>query len=429
MLVREVKRIFENTKYEILNTRFRINAETEEERKQESFNLEKIKISGEEASKTMLKMIEAVFRHFIQGLGYIVFEKTGQYQAMMFIATSSLLALSISLGKEAIQLVFSLLIRSISMPRLVREWGRAGGRCVDIRKVNYSVENDVVLKMEVKEQIDDICNVVNMGRKRNAPLRNILLHGGVGTGKSITARAIAESCKLPYAIMSGADIAPLGSQGPSELRRVLAWANSRRDGGVLIIDEAESALGRRLRDTDDSPMAKEKEHYTKSASSFARDALNIFLGMTGETGGKLMLILTSSNPSSLDSAVLDRCDHVIFCSLPSKEERERIVMMELNKRFSTQPLHPGLFRLPKLLIRSNPPLNYGRDFDITSAIHTLSEDKMTDAFSGRDLSTIVRAVEAATYSSDDCTLTLEIWDRAVCEASESIKIKKSLKSV
>jgi ATPase family AAA domain-containing protein 3A/B len=410
-----------------MHTKHRIDAETKEERKQEHFSLEKIKVAGEEASKSMLEMIETLFTHLIQGLGYIVSEEDGRHQAFMFVAAASILALSISMSKEAIELIFYLLIRSLSMPRLVREWGRASDNGFYRRQIKSNLLKDVVLREKDKKQIEDICNIVDIGRKRNAPLRNILLHGSVGTGKSITARAIAEASNLPYAIMSGADIAPLGHQGPSELRRLLAWASGKKNGGILVIDEAESALGKRLRETDASSKANEKESQANDASSSARDALNIFLGMTGETGGKLMLILTTSNPSALDSAVLDRCDHVICCSMPSSEERKEIIKRELEKRFKKQPLQCKGFGVRKLIMKPKEILSYGDDFDLSNATNHLSDDKMTGGFSGRELSTIIRALETAAYS-DRCVLTMEIFNRVESEICSSIRTKKALKS-
>ena len=58
--------------------------------------------------------------------------------------------------------------------------------------------------------------------------------------------------------------------------------------------------------------------------------------MTGESGGNMMIILTASKPSSLDEAVLDRCDEMIHCELPTSMERVRILTKEMNRIFATE---------------------------------------------------------------------------------------------
>ena len=43
-----------------------------------------------------------------------------------------------------------------------------------------------------------------------APLRNFLFYGPPGTGKTLFAKKLALNSGLDYAIMTGADVAPLG---------------------------------------------------------------------------------------------------------------------------------------------------------------------------------------------------------------------------
>jgi len=421
---REVDLIIDNGNAKVKDEKASIHADALEERKQESFSLEKIKVVGEEAKTSLLQTIEALFGHIIQGLAYALSEEDGRRQVFLFTIAATLLVFSVSIGKEAIELLFAVLMRSLSMPRLVREWGRNSSQCGEEPK---SMLSNIVLQEVDMKHVEDLCYITRIGRKRKAPLRNILLHGSTGTGKSLTARAIAEASNLPYAIMSGADIAPLGRLGPSELQRVLTWASSRKHGGVLIVDEAESALGKRLRRTDTSAANQDKDIAAHDASSTARDALNVFLSMTGDTGGNMMLILTTSNPSALDEAVLDRCDDVVCCSMPSRKERWGIIDTELKIRFQRRRTEERHYPLLRWFFRSRKILQYDGDFDIKIATHKLSEDKMTDGFSGRELSKIIRAVETAVYGSEGCTLTSELWDQVIVEMCDSIKAKKALK--
>ncbi len=51
---------------------------------------------------------------------------------------------------------------------------------------------------------------------------------------------------------------------------------------------------------------------------------------------------------------------------------------------------------------------------------------MTHGFSGRELASIIRAVVAAVYGSEQCLLTEELWNKAVDEMCHSIKAKKKM---
>lgn len=55
--------------------------------------------------------------------------------------------------------------------------------------------------------------------KNNTAHRNVLLYGPPGTGKTLYAKALATDSNMQYAIMSGGDVAPLGSQATYELNK------------------------------------------------------------------------------------------------------------------------------------------------------------------------------------------------------------------
>ena len=416
-----VNRANSETTEEIL----RINAGAEEERNQEHFSLEKIKAVGEEARKSIRIIIEALFAHIIRAAKYLLSESDGRRQALLFASYSTILLFAICLGKESTELLASAIKKRLSMPRLVREWGQ--GQSLPIEQTVHKMCKDIVLGRRGQQQLLDLCYVFEVGRCRSSPLRNILVVGKAGTGKSLTAKAIAEASGLPYAIISGSDIAPLGKLGPSELRRILTWAETRRRGGILIIDDSESALGKRLRTSNSSSATGEREDKARSEQSAARDALNVFLSMTGETGGKIMLILTTSKPSALDEAVLDRCDEIIHCSLPSKRERQKIISLELEKRLEQKKAKATKNLLFCCFLPSSREICIDKDFAVSNAVDHLSSSAMTHGFSGRELASIIRAVVTAIYGSDECLLTKELWNKAVDEMRHSITAKKMLK--
>lgn len=418
----EASKIIDQFEIETMDETLRIFADAEKERNHESLTLERVKIIGEEARRSILAIIDTLFSHVVKSFMFFTSSPDGYKQLMRSIMAIVALVLLVSLSKEAVELVFDILIKSFSMPRLVREWG-LGRRTFDGRR---SFLKTVILKEHDKRCLERMCKVIHTGRKRFAPLRNVLIIGQPGTGKSLIAKALAEDSGLPYAIMSGADIAPLRHHGPSELQKVVKWIKSRKYGGILVIDDAESALGKRMRACDsESKLISINDN---AVSSTARDVLNVFLSLTGDTEGKLMLILTSSNPAALDEAVLDRCDDIINCSVPSETERKELIYMELQRRFNSNDCRENPLKqfIRRTSMFRRKAINYSRHFDIQAAISHLSSEEMTKGFSGRELASVIRAVESAVHESEELILTPETWDKVVTASCNSINAKQKL---
>ena len=72
-----------------------------------------------------------------------------------------------------------------------------------------------------------------------APFQNLLLHGPPGTGKTMFAKNLALNSGMDYAIMTGADVSPLGKESVTELHKLFDWSSSSSKGLVLFIDEAD----------------------------------------------------------------------------------------------------------------------------------------------------------------------------------------------
>lgn len=294
--------------------------------------------------------------------------------------------------------------------------------------------DDIVMSKATRDRLDQICTGTARARARGAPLRHVMVYGPAGTGKSLVARALGTSVDgLPFALMSGSDLAPLGKHGPSELRKILTWASRSRSGAMLIIDEAEAALGSRLRaggdfDDDDGGAAGGK------SEGFARDALNVLLSMTGTASCDLMLVLTTSNPQALDEAVLDRMDELIGMELPKAAERRRILATAFEKRFREEGVGEGggggLW--VKLTKSKDSRALLAKGFgQVSHALDRLSADDRTKGCSGRELEKMIQAVLTNVYGSveGDGTLSKEIWERVTSGYCEELKEKRKLTNV
>jgi ATPase family AAA domain-containing protein 3A/B len=417
-LYRELEILEKSTESEIKDEESKIQSEATEEREQESLSINKIRAIGEEAKASLVSMIEIISGHIFGAFTFVLSTDEGLNQVLFYALTLSLLVFLISMAKEGTSFLFWFFLQSLSMPRLVREWGK--GKC--------SKNTSVILCPDDMRKLEETINLLQQRKKRNAPLRNILIHGAAGTGKSLIARTISESsCGLPYAIMSGADLSPLGSLGASELRKVIEWTAKQKFGGILVIDEAECALGKRIRKGSSSYQDNGNLDPDKiKASSYARDVLNMFLSLTGGSSGKFMLIITTSNPSAIDEAILDRCDDIIFCSVPGYRERKQILLKEMSSRFSMNQNIQEIKFLSRVFGKA-PITVVDSRFNIEEAVTKLSSDCCTKGMTGRDLSSIIRSVHCAVYSSDEPLLTEKIWERVTKEMVVSIQASKLLK--
>ena len=291
----------------------------------------------------------------------------------------------------------------------------------------------IVVTGDVDDRLTQICRGTALARARGAPLRHVLIYGKPGSGKSAVAKGLGESIfGLPYALMSGSDLAPLGKHGPEELRKILSWAKSQRSGAMLIIDEAEAALGRRHRNCSHSSSAREEgREGGEVGESYARDSLNVLLSMTGTASCELMLVLTTSNPQALDEAVLDRMDELVELKLPERPERRKILFNSFSKKFQTEEEASSASRgwLLRRKRRKFSRVILEGNFDVSAELDKLSTDKMTHGCSGRELEKMLQSVVTSVYANTigNGKLDVQHWQRATRRYCQDLKMKWRLR--
>ncbi len=209
------------------------------------------------------------------------------------------------------------------------------------------------------------------------------------------------------------------------MRRLLTWASKRRHGGIIVIDEAESALGSRSK-TRPSADKKSSVGAKSEDSSYSRDCLNVLLSMTGSLG-PIMLVLTTSNPSELDHAVLDRMDEIIHLPLPSEKERHVLLQKQFLRQF--RPVEENRDTVASYILttlyRPRTRVCFDTDFDVDRCISELATD--ADGFSGRELEKIVQGVLYKTYASGHGVLTLSLWKKETKNLIHATSEKQLLK--
>lgn len=170
----------------------------------------------------------------------------------------------------------------------------------------------------------------------------------------------------------------------------------------------------------------------RSASrKYSRDCLNVLLSMTG-TFGNIMLILTTSNPSELDEAVLDRMDEIIYLPLPSAAERSILLRNKFFRQFEQlvdgddeNNMLPSKKLLSTLSV-SSTKAPFALNFDAESCVFDLAIK--TRGLSGRELEKLIQGVMFKTHASVSGTLDIELWNRETDALTKAIAAKHLLKA-
>ncbi|WP_349322740.1 ATP-binding protein [Asticcacaulis sp. MM231] len=184
--------------------------------------------------------------------------------------------------------------------------------------------NDLI----VPEQLDDeLRHVVVETRMTDAleakglrPRRRLLLSGPPGTGKTMSASALAGELKFPlFTVQLHGLITKFMGETAQKLRLVFDAVRTTR--GVYLFDEIDALAA--TRGGDDVGEA--------------RRILNSFLQFLDEDTGPSIIVATTNLPEILDRAILRRFDLVLVYELPSEPAIERVMRRRL-KAFDIAPI-------------------------------------------------------------------------------------------
>jgi ATPase family AAA domain-containing protein 3A/B len=243
----------------------------------------------------------------------------------------------------------------------------------------------VILDPGIEARLKNVALSTQNTKRNRAPFRHLLLYGPPGTGKTLFAKGLAQYSGMDYAILTGGDVAPLGRDAVTEIHKVFEWTQSSKRGLLLFVDEADAFLRRRS---------------TESMSEDLRNALNAFLFRTGESSDKFMVVYASNEPEQFDWAINDRIDEMVEFKLPASSERFRMLCYYMDQLMESMSVN-GASQPKRLTV----------DDDVSEALlRSFAEE--THGFSGRALSKLAAAWQAAAYGSNpphlDRTLMEEV---------------------
>jgi len=379
-------------KNDLLRVEAEAKARAQVERENADLIREQIRLKAAEHRQTVLESIRTAGTVFGEGFRAFVSDWD---KLTATVAGLTLLAAGVYSARNATAVAGRYIEARLGKPSLVRETSRitvaeAIKHPIKTTKRLRSRPQDalegVVLSPALEERVRDIAIATRNTRQNKGLYRNILMYGPPGTGKTLFAKKLALHSGMDYAIMTGGDVAPMGRDGVTAMHKVFDWASTSRRGLLLFVDEADAFLRKRA---------------TEKISEDLRATLNAFLYRTGEQSNKFMLVLASNQPEQFDWAINDRIDEIVNFALPEQEERERLVRLYFDK-FVLGPATTGRQRL-KLA-----QFDYGQK---CSDIAMRAE-----GMSGREISKLGVAWQAAAYSSEDGVLTEMMIDSRVDDA-------------
>ncbi|XP_072987068.1 uncharacterized protein [Typha latifolia] len=366
-----------------------------------------------------ISAINTTFEHIGGGLRAIL---TDQNKLVVTVGGVTALAAGIYTTREGARVVWGYVDRILGQPSLIRESSRGKYPWSGFfSRAMSSVSNkmpkdpkmgkngngfgDVILNPSLQSRIQQLASATANTKAHQAPFRNMLFYGPPGTGKTMAARELAQKSGLDYALMTGGDVAPLGSQAVTKIHQLFDWAKKSNRGLLLFIDEADAFL-----------CERNKMHMSEAQ----RSALNALLFRTGDQSKYIVLALATNRPGDLDAAVADRVDEVLEFPLPGEEERFKLLKLYLDKYIAkageTKRSWLSLFRRQPQKIE----------------IKGISDDLIreaavkTEGFSGREIAKLMAGVQAAVYGSKDCELNpglfREVVDYKVAEHQQRRKL-------
>lgn len=172
------------------------------------------------------------------------------------------------------------------------------------------IEDTILLALQCPEVYDDIARGTRCKFETNRP-RAVLFEGPPGTGKTSSARVIANQAGVPLLYVP-LEVIMSKYYGESErlLSTVFSLANDLPNGAIIFLDEVDSFA-----------VARDSEIHEAT-----RRVLSVILRQIDgfEQEKQVVVIAATNRKEDLDPALVSRFDSMIAFNLPDRQTREKI---------------------------------------------------------------------------------------------------------
>lgn len=198
---------------------------------------------------------------------------------------------------------------------------RPKGELATLLKVTYPKSRlaDLVVAPRVEHSLRRIVkeqrHFAKLAEHGLSPRRKILLVGSPGTGKTLTASALAGELSLPlFVVRLDGLLTKFMGETAAKLRQIFDALGATR--GVYFFDEFDAIGGQRIASNDIGEV---------------RRILNSFLVMIEEDVSTSLILAATNHPEILDHALFRRFDDVIEYELPNAEQVAIILQARLGR--------------------------------------------------------------------------------------------------
>lgn len=199
----------------------------------------------------------------------------------------------------------------------------------------YDDMTSLILSQELKEKLDRVIKEYlkkeTLSKYGLANRRKLLLYGASGTGKTMTASALAKEFNLPFFVVRTEKVVTkfMGETG-QKLGRIFDFINDVP--AVYLFDEFDAIGSQRGMDNEVGEQ---------------RRILNTFLQLLERDDSDSFIIAATNSIESIDKAMFRRFDDVIEYKLPDREQRLALLREYLYTAkdldfSSTEPLFDGM---------------------------------------------------------------------------------------
>lgn len=206
--------------------------------------------------------------------------------------------------------------------------GSSNGASIEANTPVASIKSDVTfsdiggisdVKIELEEIIDFMKNPKRYKSFGARMPRGVLLIGPPGVGKTMIAKAVAHEAGVPFYYQSGASFVQIYVGMGAKRVHELFNAAKKNAPSIIFIDEIDAVGKKRGGERNDEREATLNQLLTE---------------MDGFEGSSGVIVVAATNKIEvLDSALLraGRFDRRVFVELPTKRERESILLKYLDK--------------------------------------------------------------------------------------------------